>query len=148
MRRFILSGLCIVTLPTAAYAQAREVAGKVQEATTGRPIPDAAVMVAGQDVGACTDERGVYRLQVPAGAVSVIVRAVAFEPGIVRLDARDSTADFALKRDVRSPSAQPIQIVGAVPVSSTASNQPIFLIDGIPLSNEPNGCREGRLIRE
>lgn len=156
-KKLILSAaLCTVAFPTGAYAQAREVAGKVREAATGRPVPNAAVAVVGQEVGACTSERGEYRLRVPEGEVSIVVRVADFEPGLVRLSASDAAADFAMERQIlpAAPTNEPIVIVSGVPRWSTpaalpvsAPDEPILVVDGIPLWSTAFACSEGRLIR-
>lgn len=85
--------------PLIAAAQSRDVTGKVTQAG-GLPLAEATVTILGQQVGTRTNERGEYRLRVPAGEVTLLARQLGFKRATVRLGASQSTADFVLEKDV------------------------------------------------
>src|ERR671933_2773685 len=80
-----VAAACALAVPAGARAQGREVIGKVTEAVTGQPVADAAVGIVGQQAATCTNERGEYRLPVPAGGVSILVGAVGSVPRVISL---------------------------------------------------------------
>ena len=103
MRRFFVLAaalLGMLALPAGARAQTREITGKVTVAGTGTPLQDAIVGTVGAVGGSRTNERGEYRLRVPAGDVTVQVRAIGYKRQSVRVGASQATADFALEKDV------------------------------------------------
>ncbi|MCC7000724.1 MAG: carboxypeptidase-like regulatory domain-containing protein, partial [Gemmatimonadaceae bacterium] len=63
---------------TAAAQGTREVTGKVTQ-VGGAALADASVTVLGQAIGARTNEAGEYRLRVPQGEVTLLVRAIGFK---------------------------------------------------------------------
>jgi TonB-linked SusC/RagA family outer membrane protein len=84
---------------TALAQGAREVTGKVTQAS-GAPLQDASVGVLGQAIGVRTNERGEYRLRIPAGDITLQARAIGFKRMVIRLAAGQVKADFALDKDV------------------------------------------------
>ena len=81
-------------------AQTREITGRVTQAATGAPITEATVGLLGSQVGVRTNERGEYRLKIPAGGATVLVRAIGFKRATAQVSASQTTADFALDKDV------------------------------------------------
>jgi TonB-linked SusC/RagA family outer membrane protein len=102
VRRFLVFAALatLVAAPLTAWAQGREVTGRVTVTGAGTPLADAQVGVVGQPIGTRTNERGEYRLQVPAGAVQLQARAIGYKRQQVSLDAGAATANFTLERDV------------------------------------------------
>lgn len=103
MSRFVLSVAASLTLLGAAALpaqQTREVTGRVVEAGSNAPLADVTVGVAGQLVGVRTNDRGEYRLRVPAGDVILNTRAIGYKRVTQRVPAAQATADFALSKDV------------------------------------------------
>ena len=91
---------CLALGGTEARAQGtREVTGKVTQ-VGGQPLAEASVTVLGQAIGARTNESGEYRLRVPQGEVTLLVRAIGFKRASVKVAAGASTQDFALEKDV------------------------------------------------
>ena len=87
--------------PGIVRAQAtREITGKVVQVGTNTPLVDATVGVIGSPAGVRTNEQGVYRIRVPEGDVTLLVRAIGFKRGQARVTAGQSTADFSLEKDV------------------------------------------------
>jgi len=85
---------------TTANAQdTREITGKITQ-SGGAPLVDANVSVLGQALGVRSNENGEYRLRVPQGEVTLLVRAIGFKRETVRVPGTQSTADFTLVKDV------------------------------------------------
>ena len=102
MRR-ILSTVAIALLfvtPLSARAQGREVTGKVTSTETGQPISDAIVTLLGQAVGTRTNGEGMYRLRVPSGDITILVRVIGFKRQSVLIPAGTNSHDFQLDKDV------------------------------------------------
>jgi TonB-linked SusC/RagA family outer membrane protein len=97
---FVATAAMVALLPLDARAQTRDVTGKVTVVGTGQPLADATVSIVGQQVGTRTNERGEYRLRVPAGEVSLQARLIGYKRVTVRLAPGATTADFTLERDV------------------------------------------------
>jgi len=88
-------------VPGIIQAQAtREITGKVVQAGTNAPLPDATVGVLGQPAGVRTNEKGEFRIRVPQEDVTLLVRAIGFKRGGARVTRDQSTADFSLEKDV------------------------------------------------
>jgi TonB-linked SusC/RagA family outer membrane protein len=93
--------IATLIVPGIARAQAtREITGKVTQAGSNAPLSDATVGVVGSPVGVRTNDRGEYRIRVPQEDVTLLVRAIGFKRGGARVTATQSTADFALDKDV------------------------------------------------
>lgn len=77
----------------------REVTGKVTQ-VGGAPLADASVTVLGQAIGVRSNEAGEYRLRVPSGEVTLLVRAIGYKRATAKVAASASTQDFSLEKDV------------------------------------------------
>ena len=101
-RRIAVSlSLFLAVAPLASLAaQAREITGKVTQAGTATPITEATIGILGAQLGVRTNERGEYRVRVPAGDIQLLVRAIGFKRQTVRVASSQSTADFSLEKDV------------------------------------------------
>jgi TonB-linked SusC/RagA family outer membrane protein len=94
----ILSALLAGT--AAAQSQQGIITGRITEAGTGRPVPAAQVTVVGSNLGAQSNNDGVYTIRgVPAATVDVRVLCIGFadqrKPATVRA-AESTTFDFQL----------------------------------------------------
>ncbi len=96
----LATAVVLIAAPLSARAQTREVTGKVTASDGGRPIADAIVTQLGQPVGARTNQDGVYRLRIPSGDVTVLVRVIGFKRQSSLVSSGSSTHDFALDKDV------------------------------------------------
>jgi len=83
-----------------AQAQSREVSGRVTIAGTGQPLAGALVALVGQTSGARTNERGEFRLRIPAGDATIFARAIGYKRATQTITSASSTAEFALDKDV------------------------------------------------
>jgi TonB-linked SusC/RagA family outer membrane protein len=90
--------LALAASPLAA--QTREITGKVTQAGVGTPITEATIGIVGAQLGVRTNEQGEYRIRVPSADAMILVRAIGFKRQTVRVAAGQTTADFALEKDV------------------------------------------------
>ncbi|MEO5815640.1 MAG: TonB-dependent receptor plug domain-containing protein, partial [Gemmatimonadaceae bacterium] len=86
--------------PAILAAQTREITGKVTQSASSAPITEATVGLLGSQIGVRTNERGEYRLKIPAGGATVLVRAIGFKRASAQVGASQATADFVLDKDV------------------------------------------------
>ena len=98
MRRATLASLVatLAFVPALAAAQTREITGKVTQVGVGTPITEATIGILGAQQGVRTNERGEYRIRVPAGDIQILVRAIGFKRQTKLVPSSTSTADFAL----------------------------------------------------
>ncbi len=75
----LLAGLVAVAGATAVRAQGRTVTGTVTSAEDGATLPGVNVVVAGTTTGTATNATGVYRLDLPARADSLVFSFIGFE---------------------------------------------------------------------
>ena len=101
MRRTWSSAALVLALaPACLAAQTREISGKVTLAGSGAAVTEATIGIVGGQLGVRTNERGEYRLRVPAGDVTILARAIGYKRQTQRVSSSQSTADFALEKDV------------------------------------------------
>jgi TonB-linked SusC/RagA family outer membrane protein len=93
--------LAALALASPVLAQAtREVTGKVTVAGVGTPLQDATIGVFGQPIGVRTNDKGEFRIRVPAGDVTLQVRAIGYKRSSARVPFSQASVDFALEKDV------------------------------------------------
>ena len=99
-RRRILLLAVAVAMPSILTAQMREITGRVTQAGSGAPITEATVGLLGSQIGVRTTANGEYRLKVPSNGATVLVRAIGFKRMSAVIGTSQTTADFALDKDV------------------------------------------------
>ncbi|QJD94601.1 TonB-dependent receptor [Mucilaginibacter robiniae] len=102
MNKFLLN-LCLLLLCcTAAWAQTRQITGKVTEKDSKEPVVGATVSIRGTTSGTQTAVDGTYKLNVPDRAgVVVVIRYVGFKQQEFTLTAGQTTINAALENDSR-----------------------------------------------
>ncbi|MEM7037657.1 MAG: TonB-dependent receptor plug domain-containing protein, partial [Bacteroidota bacterium] len=183
---------CLAFLVPRAFGQS-EIRGTVQAATSGKPLPGAAVHAVGTTAGVISDAEGAWVLQVPAGADSLRCTFTGYETVTValasgkfdfRLDEVGVEVDdvvitaLGIKREERALGYGYTQVdveeatenrdanflntlsgkVAGLQVTKTnggpgsssrvllrgigslrGSNQPLFVVDGVPVDNTTRG---------
>jgi TonB-linked SusC/RagA family outer membrane protein len=145
VRRILLfaAAAFVVATPALARAQNREITGKVTQAG-GLPLSDATVGLLGQQLGVRTNERGEYRLRVPSGDVTVLTRAIGFKRLSVRVLAAQTTADFALEKDVLQ--LEGVVVTGqATTVDRRNASTAIGTVSAEDLTKTPSKSIEGNI---
>ncbi len=102
MRRilFLATAAILAAFPLSVRAQTREITGKVTSSESGQPIADAIVTQFGQPVGVRSGGGGSYRLRLPAGETTILVRVIGFKRQTAVIPAGTNTHDFALEKDI------------------------------------------------
>src|SRR4051812_35034295 len=98
-RRMLLLAVAMA-MPSVLTAQTREITGRVTQAGSGGPITEATVGLLGSQIGVRTTANGEYRLKIPSGGATVLVRAIGFKRATAVIGASQTTADFSLDKDV------------------------------------------------
>lgn len=121
----------------------REVTGKVTQ-VGGAPLAEASVTVLGQPIGARSNESGEYRLRVPAGEVTLLVRAIGFKRMSVKVGANATTQDFALEKDVLQ--LEGVTVTGqATTVDRRNATTPVAAVNAEELNRVPARSIENQL---
>jgi len=128
----------------AAAAQAREITGKVTQAGTATPITEATIGILGAQLGVRTNEKGEYRVRVPAGDIQLLVRAIGFKRQTVLVKSSQSTADFSLEKDVLQ--LEGVTVTGqATTVDKRNASTAIASVSAEELMTAPAKSLEGNL---
>src|SRR5579871_3381223 len=104
----LLTALCSFAIIT-AFAQTREVTGKVTDAS-GNAIPGASIKIRGFKTGVSADADGNYRINVPGNAI-LIISGVGFDPQEIRVGNLQSI-NISLKQSNTSLSEVVVTAVG------------------------------------
>jgi TonB-linked SusC/RagA family outer membrane protein len=102
MNRFLLSFLMLVLFCSTAWAQTRQITGRITDNLTNEPVPGVSVMLKGTKTMAITDSKGIYKIAVPStGTVVLVARYVGYKAN--ELTAGTGTdLNFILREDVSS----------------------------------------------
>jgi TonB-linked SusC/RagA family outer membrane protein len=145
--RKLLSGLATVTallLPVAANAQTRVITGTITVSGTAEPLPSANVTVVGSAIATRTAVNGQYRLVVPEGSVTLLVRALGHIRQTRVVPAGQATADFALEPDALR--LESVVVTGqATTVDRRSATTAVAYVSGDELSNVPAPTIENAL---
>src|SRR5688572_6468683 len=129
VRRALLAlALAFASLPGVMSAQGTggTVRGRVTDATSGRPLADAQVVVAGTRIGGITSSTGEFTLTgVPTGARSVTVRRIGYQPvtQAVNVDA-SATATVDVRLTVSAVNLTDVVVTGPVRRPSDEKSAP------------------------
>ena len=147
MRRFFVLAAPALALLLAGPAQAqtqREITGRVVQAGTTAPIPDATVGILGAPAGVRTNAEGVYRIRVPEGDATLLVRAIGFKRATQRVPASSATADFQLEKDVLQ--LEQVVVTGAnTTIEKRNATTAISVVSSQDLTRAPASSIEGQL---
>jgi TonB-linked SusC/RagA family outer membrane protein len=128
----------------AAAAQAREITGKVTQAGAATPITEATIGILGAQLGVRTNEKGEYRIRVPAGDIQLLVRAIGFKRQTVLVKSSQATADFVLEKDVLQ--LEGVTVTGqATTVDKRNASTAIASVSAEELMTAPAKSLEGNL---
>ncbi len=144
MRRNIVfaAALLMASVPTLASAQGRDVTGKVTQVEGGLPVAEAIITLLGQPLGVRTNAAGEYRLRVPDGEVTILVRAIGFKRQTARVSG--GTHDFVLEKDVLQ--LEGVTVTGqATTVDKRNASTAIASVSAEELIKAPAKSLEGNL---
>lgn len=100
MKNLMILLYAVFLFPILTFAQqAVTVKGKIQD-TEGKALPLATVRIGNTTLGTNTDEKGIYKLQLPAGTHTLIASSIGHVSVSREVNAqRDTVVDFILKED-------------------------------------------------
>jgi len=108
------------------------------------PVAEASVSVLGQQVGARTSATGEYRLRVPAGEVTLLVRAIGFKRATAKVGASAATQDFTLEKDVLQ--LEGVTVTGAATtIDKRNATTPVASVNTDELNRVPARSIENQL---
>jgi TonB-linked SusC/RagA family outer membrane protein len=112
MKKFLLLCFSFVFAFAAAWAQERQVSGKVTSSEDGTSLPGVNVVLKGTTNGTVTDSNGSFRLTVPGAGGTIVFSFIGLQTQEVLLGER-STLDVALALDVQQLSEVVVTGTGA-----------------------------------
>ena len=136
IRSSVFSLLLLGLFSASAFAQTRQITGRVSAEGTSEPLVAASVNVVGTSLGTYTDEQGRFNLTVPDGAVTLQVRRIGFIQKTVPVAAGPATVDVALARDVLQLETQVVTGT-ATTVSSINAANAVTVVSGEKLNKAP-----------
>jgi TonB-linked outer membrane protein, SusC/RagA family len=146
--RRILSTLAAVGalwLPAAAHAQTRVITGTVTLAESKQPLSGINVSAVGVAATTRTAANGTYSLTVPNGDATVVVRAIGYKRQSRVVSSSQSTADFALEKDVLE--LESVVVTGqATTVDKRNATTAVAVVSGDELNNAPAPTIENALV--
>ena len=101
IRKLLFTVLMHSLLMTAAYAQDKQVSGRVTSQDDGSSIPGVNIVVQGTSKGTTTDADGNYTIQLSSSENSLVFTFVGFKPLTLQVDGR-STIDVVMEPDITS----------------------------------------------
>ena len=134
----------LAAVPALLAAQTREITGRVTAAVSGLPITEATVGLLGAQIGVRSNEKGEYRLKIPAGGATVLVRAIGFKRATALVSASQASANFALDKDVLQ--LEGVTVTGqATTVDKRNASTAIASVSAEELMTAPAKSVEGNL---
>ncbi len=142
-RRFVLAVGLVIGWPTFLEAQERFVSGTVTATEGGQPI-EAIVSVVGGVAAGRANERGEFRIRVPAGPVTLRFRQIGYKGTNVAVAADQGTVTVTLERDVLK--LEQVVVTGqATTVSKVNATTAVAAVSGEDLTRVPAVSLENAL---
>lgn len=132
MKQYLLTSFVFLLTGTVLLGQ-RTISGKVTAASDGEPLIAASVVVKGATKGTLTDENGMYSLDVPSGAATLVYSYVGYLSKEVAIGDQ-KTIDIALEEGIELDN---VVVVGSRNQNRTKIETPVP-IDVIPLGQVVN----------
>ncbi|MFL5464154.1 MAG: SusC/RagA family TonB-linked outer membrane protein [Gemmatimonadaceae bacterium] len=146
IRWSVVSLVLLTFFSTSAFAQDREITGRVTSTASGQPLPGAVVTLAGQTAGVRTNEQGEFRLRVPSGDVTIVARAIGYQRGVQRIASGLTAANFVLEKDVLelegvivTGAATSIERRNAATAVAVVSSEALSRVPAVSLENALQG---------
>ncbi|MEP2667492.1 MAG: TonB-dependent receptor [Cyclobacteriaceae bacterium] len=135
MKKSVLLFICLLGLiGNVAFAQSREVSGKVTAAADGFGIPGANVVVKGTTQGTITDIDGSYRLSVPDGYNTIVFSFIGYANKEANIDGQ-SVVNVQLEEDIQQLSE--VVVVGYGEQDRKTLTSSIVSVDSKSIENVP-----------
>ncbi len=98
--RSALAIALMTVVPSVAWSQTRQIAGRVTVAVSGTPLPGASISLENSPQATTADGEGRFRLTVPDVPVTIIARQIGYKRARTVVPADQNTINFSLERDV------------------------------------------------
>jgi TonB-linked SusC/RagA family outer membrane protein len=135
--------LALAASGSTANAQ-RRVTGRVTDQASGEPVPGASILIQGTPRGAIAADDGTFAVQVPDGALTVIVRRIGYQRREVPLAAGETTLNVSLTRDVLQLETQ-VTTGAATSVARLNAANDVAVVTAEQLSRVPSPSLENAL---
>jgi TonB-linked SusC/RagA family outer membrane protein len=114
-------------------AQTRTLTGKITDAN-GNPVPNASIIVKGTHVGTVTNSDGMYSLNVPPGAKTLVVSSVDLETQEIKISAAN---EYSLALKPRDASMDEVVVVGYNTINKRSLTGSVSKVNGDAIANKP-----------
>ena len=144
-RSQILTLAIAVVFPQFAWAQTRVITGTVTVAGSSVPIAGARVTAEGTNAETRSSDEGTYRFTVPDGQVTLIARGLGYKRGMQVIAANQTTANFALERDVLQ--IEGVVVTGqATTIDRRSATTAVAQVTGDAITNVPAPTIQNALV--
>jgi TonB-dependent starch-binding outer membrane protein SusC len=134
MRKFLMSLWCSLLLISGdLLAQTRTITGKVTD-SNGSPISNASVFIKGTRVGTITNTDGMYSLNVPLNAKTLVISSVNLQTEEVKIGTANEYS-FILKPV--ETSMDEVVVIGYNTIAKRALTGSVSKVNGDVLANKP-----------
>lgn len=133
MKKLLLFLSFVIFSSAAAWSQQKIVTGKVT-GEDGTPLPGVSVVVKGTTIGAQTDLDGIYELEVPASAETLVFSFIGFSP-VEQTIGSNSVINVALTQDVEALSE--VVVIGYGEQSRRYQLQSVATVEAKKFENVP-----------
>ena len=137
IRPFVFSLLLLTLFSASAFAQTRQVSGRVTVEGSGEPLSAASVSIVGTTLGTYSDEQGRFSLSVPDGPVTLRVRRIGFAQRTVPVGSGAADVTVGLTRDVLQLETQVVTGT-ATTVSSVNAANAVTVVSSERLNRVPS----------
>jgi TonB-linked SusC/RagA family outer membrane protein len=124
---------CLFLLSEELLAQNRTLTGKVTDAN-GNAIPNASVLVKGTNIGTVTNSDGMYSLNVPANAKTLVISSVNMQEEEIPIGPA-ATYDMILK--AQDASLHEVVVVGYSTIAKRSLTGSVSRVSGEAVANKP-----------
>jgi TonB-linked SusC/RagA family outer membrane protein len=149
MNKFVLQLCLLLFLCGTAFAQTRQVTGRVTEKGGKDPIPAVTVLIKGSAGGTQTDFNGNFKLTIPAGNVVLVFRSVGYKNLEVTVPANQTLVNASLDADATQLNEVAVVNIGYGTVSKNAVTGSVSSVSARQLKDLPVNSTaealEGRL---
>ncbi|THU37229.1 TonB-dependent receptor [Niastella caeni] len=134
MRKFLLIvWCCLFLLSGKLLAQTRTLTGKVTDAN-GNPVPNASVVVKGTKLGTVTNADGVYSLNVPPDAKTLVISSVNMQAEEIKIA---SASEYNLTLKPQDTSMDEVVVVGYNTIAKRSLTGSVSKVNGEAVANKP-----------
>src|SRR5687767_5764596 len=134
MRKFLMFlWCCLFLLSGKLLAQTRTLTGKVTDAN-GNPVSNASVFVKGTRVGTITNTDGVYSLNVPENAKTLVISSINMQAEEIKIG---TAAEYSLILKSLETNMDEVVVVGYNTIAKRSLTGSVSRINGDAISNKP-----------